>query len=233
MRRVKRLSVLPPTLKASGGGGKKAKKHLDEKRTDPGKTLSFPGYWNNSDVRGALYAQHGKVCAYCGCGLPRNDRGDVEHYRPKGNVREDPDHGGYWWIAYDFNNYFLSCSLCNRTRKSDRFPLRPRGNRIKFDTRAGLAGEARLLLEPVDDPVEAWLWVDWRNPLCRVKPRENLSRVQRRQVNGMLEFFRINRDPPGCCGRGRMSVPAYLNCLLMIKRMRPEERPSGICPIAW
>jgi hypothetical protein len=27
----------------------------------------FPdGQWNNPDVRGALYAMHGRVCAYCG-----------------------------------------------------------------------------------------------------------------------------------------------------------------------
>ena len=56
------------------------------------------------------------LCLRC-----HNDRGDVEHFRPKSAVLDDPLHGGYWWLAYDFQNYLLSCSLCNRVRKKTRF----------------------------------------------------------------------------------------------------------------
>src|SRR6266481_3442684 len=73
------------------------------------------GLWNNPDVRGALYAMHGRACAYCEQHLPENDRGDVEHFRPESLYR---------WLAYAFDNYLLSCSICNRTLKRDRFPLR-------------------------------------------------------------------------------------------------------------
>lgn len=194
MRNVKRLSVLVPTLKPDGSGGGKAAEHLQEKRADSGKKLQFSAHWNNTDVRGALYAQHGKVCSYCGCHLPRNDRGDVEHYRPKGKVKEAPEHGGYWWLAYAYENYFISCSPCNRTRKGFRFPLRPRGSHVTFSQRHRLRTEARLLLDPVDDPVENWLWVDWQSPVCRIKARDQLSRTNRIQVEGMLKFFRINLD---------------------------------------
>ncbi|MFM6188979.1 MAG: hypothetical protein ACKPEN_13315 [Planktothrix sp.] len=58
---------------------------------------------------------------------------DVDHFRPKNRVYEDPDHEGYWWLAFDWRNYRYSCQLCNQRRvdttnntnggKWDRFPI--------------------------------------------------------------------------------------------------------------
>lgn len=58
---------------------------------------------------------------------------DVDHFRPKGSVAEDPDHEGYWWLAFDWLNYRYSCTWCNQRRvdienctdggKWDHFPL--------------------------------------------------------------------------------------------------------------
>jgi uncharacterized protein (TIGR02646 family) len=58
---------------------------------------------------------------------------DVEHFRPKGAVAEDPDHEGYWWLAFDYQNYRYSCQWCNQRRvdtlndtdggKWDHFPV--------------------------------------------------------------------------------------------------------------
>ncbi|CAD5920402.1 hypothetical protein PCC9214_00622 [Planktothrix tepida] len=58
---------------------------------------------------------------------------DVDHFRPKNRVYEDPDHEGYWWLAFDWRNYRYSCQLCNQHRvdtanntnggKWDRFPI--------------------------------------------------------------------------------------------------------------
>src|SRR5690242_11153758 len=43
-------------------------------------------------------------CWYCEA---RTDRmlGDMDHYRPKGEVAEDSAHPGYWWLAYDWRNF--------------------------------------------------------------------------------------------------------------------------------
>ena len=147
-------------------------------------------------MRGLLYARHGGVCAFCGCDLPRNDRGDVEHFRPKGKVEDDQNHGGYWWLAYDLNNYLLSCSLCNRVRKKDRFPLRPGGRRrVTYGERHRLRQEARLLLHPEWDPVEEWLRVEWQERLCLIRPRENLPPPSRKRAQLVIRFFRLNEDP--------------------------------------
>jgi len=58
---------------------------------------------------------------------------DVDHFRPKNRVDEDPVHEGYWWLAFDWRNYRYSCQWCNQRRvdtansteggKWDRFPV--------------------------------------------------------------------------------------------------------------
>ena len=139
MRSLVAASLFPPTLKDQGEGGRQAARHDQQKAINASIGLSFPDHWNNPDVRGVLYARHGRVCAYCGCDLPDNDKGDVEHFRPKGKVIEDATHGGYWWLAYTFANYLMSCAVCNRVCKRDRFPLRPAARqRVTYQTRQRL-----------------------------------------------------------------------------------------------
>ncbi len=69
--------------------------------------------------------------------------GDIDHYKPKSVVEEILTEGeenedlftvsgrtfkkscqyGYWWLAYDWDNYLLSCTLCNQPWKRALFPL--------------------------------------------------------------------------------------------------------------
>jgi hypothetical protein len=191
---VRRPAVIPPTLRPGGSGGKKASANEAARVADPKAALSFPDHWNLADVRGLLYAAQGRACGYCGRALPGNDRGDVDHFRPKNPAVDDPDHGGYWWLAYDIENYFLSCSTCNSAYKGNKFPLRPRSRRLSFQDRSRLHDEARLLLDPSRDPLDTWLRVEYQEPLCPVVPAKNLSRTAASQVRATLEFFRINHD---------------------------------------
>ena len=195
MRSIQRVRAWVPTLAPGGRGWNKAAQNVTARKVDANAELTFPDHWNQPDVRGALYVAQGRVCAYCGCHLPRNDRGDVDHFRPKRRLPDDPSHGGYWWLAYVFENYLLSCSTCNSIYKRSQFPLRPRARRITFRDRARLVREARLLLDPARDPIEQWLKVEWRNPLCPIRPAEELSSTNRAQVNKTLEVFHINSDP--------------------------------------
>jgi hypothetical protein len=187
--------VIVPTLARSGIGTQTALDHRRRRRGAADAPLSFTDHWNRPDVRGLLYAVHGHSCAYCGGFLPRNDRGDIDHFRPKGKVHEDPLHGGYWWLAYAIGNYLLSCSLCNSACKGTRFPLAAGTRRIAFAERRRLAQEARLLLDPAVDPIDDWVEVGWRDPLCPVRPRPGLAPREREQVEHTLALFRINRDP--------------------------------------
>jgi len=74
----------------------------------------------------------GNKCWYVECKNPGTDD-DIDHYRPKGRIAEDPTHGGYWWEALNWKNFRLSCHRANRLRgnpetgsthgKGDHFPL--------------------------------------------------------------------------------------------------------------
>lgn len=79
-------------------------------------------------VRDALRtAQHDK-CAFCESVVTHITPGDIEHYRPKRGYRQRPaeplTYPAYYWLAYDWDNLFLACPLCNQRFKENLFPLR-------------------------------------------------------------------------------------------------------------
>jgi len=85
-------------------------------------------------------------CAYCESNVDATGWGDVEHYRPKRKVEEEPAHGGYYWLAYDPSNLLPSCQKCNQGQgKMNHFPVVP-------STRAfnelAVPSEVPLLLSP-------------------------------------------------------------------------------------
>ncbi len=114
-------------------------------------------------VKNALIkAQHGKCC-FCESQFTHVSYGDVEHFRPKGGwiqTEGDPlTKPGYYWLAYDWENLFASCQLCNQRFKKNHFPL------IDANTRAishldDIASESHLLPHPADDDPESFLTYD-------------------------------------------------------------------------
>ena len=61
--------------------------------------------------------------------------GDVEHYRPKAGYQQTKSRPlqrpGYYWLAYRWNNLFLSCTLCNQRFKKNLFPLEEPNDRAR------------------------------------------------------------------------------------------------------
>jgi len=56
-------------------------------------------------------------CGYCEAEARVVAHCDVEHIRPK---------SVYWWLGLCFDNYVLSCQICNQTHKGDKYPaVRP------------------------------------------------------------------------------------------------------------
>jgi hypothetical protein len=135
----------------------------------------FPNLWTEFKHHFSK-AQRGK-CGFCERDATTHG-GDVEHYRPKNGLQDLPDdpsergkedeYGGflrekrklkwlfdmaYWWLAYEWSNYLLSCARCNRGWKRCLFPIAevPR-------PRAPSSGdvETPLLLSPFgpDDPTQ-------------------------------------------------------------------------------
>lgn len=103
------------------------KKTTHEERAEYFRTANI---W--SKFKPILIKYYGEKCWYSECSL-EGSFGDVDHFRPKnksvdaeGNtILED----GYWWLAYDYLNYRLSCEKSNRSfgdgGKNDIFPLKP------------------------------------------------------------------------------------------------------------
>jgi uncharacterized protein (TIGR02646 family) len=121
--------------------------------------------YRDEEVKKALEELFHRKCAYC---ETKQEGFDVEHYRPKGRVAENPNHPGYYWLAYAWENLLPSCVFCNQSRrdpptwdnphtgpaagKIDQFPLRDETKRA-MDHTGSLAGEEPLLLNPcTDDP---------------------------------------------------------------------------------
>jgi len=80
------------------------------------------------------YAQFGK-CGFCESNVTKTGYGDVEHYHPKGEVWALSETGsqrsktvlsefGYWWLAYEWENYLFACSKCNQKFKGSYFPVK-------------------------------------------------------------------------------------------------------------
>lgn len=108
------------------------------------------GHESVKDVQ--LNSQHGKCC-YC----EKISRGEIEHYRPKGAVKQSSKstirYPGYYWLAYDWDNLLVSCTDCNRS-KSILFPLEDEAARARSH-HDNIQDEKPLFINPAkDDPRE-------------------------------------------------------------------------------
>lgn len=117
---------------------------LDRAKARTDAILAAGAFTEESSIWGAIKLvymrlQHFK-CIYCERPLAGETAGsaeqDVEHFRPKKNVKTWPRRGrtypfptgsaspgGYYWLAYDPENYAAACKPCNGTLKSDNFPV--------------------------------------------------------------------------------------------------------------
>ena len=113
--------------------------------------------YRHKTVKNALYRLYRQKCGYCESKTLHGGPLEVEHYRPKASVAQDNASRGYYWLAYEWSNLLLSCSMCNR-HKGHRFPISGKRmleppERAKWRCDA-MRDEQPLLLNPeIDDPV--------------------------------------------------------------------------------
>ncbi|KFE68966.1 hypothetical protein [Hyalangium minutum] len=114
-------------------------------------------YGHETVKQALIQAQHGK-CAFCESRFTHIDFGDVEHFRPKAGWRQEegePLHRpGYYWLAYEWANLFVSCTLCNQQFKRNLFPLGTPAKRARSH-KNDVTEEDPLLLDPAADDPEA------------------------------------------------------------------------------
>ncbi len=120
MRYFDRSSVpAPSSLTDAAGAGKAELISAREFYTkSPEKTYSFSAY-KGTDVAETLRKLFNDKCAYCESTFRAVSPADIEHYRPKGRVKDEENHQGYWWLAADWENLLPCCIDCNRERHQD------------------------------------------------------------------------------------------------------------------
>ncbi|MDJ0840739.1 MAG: hypothetical protein QNK37_29780 [Acidobacteriota bacterium] len=135
------------------------------------------GIW--SEISSVYREIQYKKCGFCER-LIREDGGELEHFRPKGNVREWPSENdqrtldalahledfetggsmekGYYTLAYAPLNYSMACSHCNSILKRCYFPIAGRRKKRPGQNPAAYAVEKPYLIYPLgvldDNPEE-------------------------------------------------------------------------------
>jgi len=91
-----------------------------------------------------LYRKQSSRCAICEERMPQRRSADIEHFRNKAH---------YWWLAYNYTNYYLACSECNSTNKGEQFPIYENKPKNEFSTRKN--AETPLLINPyIENPYD-------------------------------------------------------------------------------
>jgi uncharacterized protein (TIGR02646 family) len=138
-----------------------------------------------------------KKCWYCEAEEIRSDM-PVDHYRPKGKVENDTDHEGYWWLAFDWENYRCACTYCNSRRifedteggKACKFPIVDPTTRA-YSSTDNLAAEAPDFLDPFDPDDFKLLWFDG-DGLPEAAP--SCTDDQARKVTNSIDIFHLNEQ---------------------------------------
>lgn len=176
-----------------------AEQALEEVRAADGDSEEVNAHgdvWRN--LKDALEEVSKGKCWYCESSQHRADNA-VDHYRPK-NKNRSGEHEGYWWLAFDWQNYRYSCTYCNSRRKDDvkgtsggkhdNFPLFNPDERATVDN-PDHSRELPLLLDPTVPEDPGLLWYE---PDGRVVPKYSKGLSERRYIRAekSIELYHLN-----------------------------------------
>ena len=127
-----------------------------------------------------LRAQYNKCC-YCESRFRHTSYGAVEHYRPKGTVKQAlgqaEEYPGYYWLVYDWNNLLASCEVCNTSYKGNVFPLLD--NRVRARSHHdSIEVERPLFINPAIENPQDHIYFRGASP-------EPLTEVGRATIHGL------------------------------------------------
>lgn len=112
--------------------------------------------YNSDIVRDTLEGVQKNKCCYCETKSTRSNN-DVEHFRPKAAYSSDykgvSKYPGYFWLAYDWDNLFLACQVCNQIFKNDFFPIVNESKRAQLNHFI-IDDEVSLFIHPSKDEPE-------------------------------------------------------------------------------
>lgn len=157
-----------------------------------------------SDIKPAFLKLQNYKCAYCERALEEATiEWDVEHFRPKNRVTpwlgppRPPGHGlstGYYWLAYNIENYCVACKTCNSNLKADHFPISGRAGNIHDDISTLHVVEQPLLLFPFGNrDVDPETLIGWNGttPI----PLAQSGTPEHRRAQTTIAFFKLDQRP--------------------------------------
>jgi len=163
--------------------------------------------WGAGELRAALSSLVGHKCWYTEVTLEGADS-HVDHFRPKGAVREVDENlkntkttlPGYWWLAFELDNYRLTCQHANVRRvdkntdggKWDYFPVE--GARAVEGIPTSQITERNLILDPASATDVRLLWFDGDGaPSCSKWKRQPNDRDEQR-VKATIWIYHLNKE---------------------------------------
>lgn len=158
-----------------------------------------------------------KKCWYCEAEEIRSDM-PVDHFRPKGKVEESVHHDGYWWLAFDWENYRCACTFCNSKRnleetqggKGCHFPIFNEGSRATSSA-DNYNDEQPAILDPCDPDDDRLIWFDSDGV---PEPINGANNEQTQKVNNSTKIFHLH-ETKICRKRNkiRLDVKRYVDDL--------------------
>jgi uncharacterized protein (TIGR02646 family) len=103
-----------------------------------GSSSKYDCRYKLDDIKTSLKTIYNSKCAYCETSL---EQLHVDHYRPK--------RGGYYWLAYSWDNLLLSCPTCNRKKGND-FPIAA-SSKVVYDENRDTLDQINTLSARYDD----------------------------------------------------------------------------------
>ena len=189
---IKRPASPPAVLQPDSDARKKAEKRIkaiiDAGNIPTSKDFSKSALWGRKAVRKALWDMQNGRCCYCERYRDTMRESDIEHFRPKTECSDkNPSKPAYWWLAYEWDNLFFGCRLCNQEYKKTQFPIRgTRANSPKDD----LEAEDKFLINPAEENPEEFIDYDFADPL-RVMP--NGKAPNRQRGNRTIDICKLDR----------------------------------------
>jgi uncharacterized protein (TIGR02646 family) len=118
--------------------------------------MFYSSIYGHKEVKNELIELQHDKCCFCESKIGHTDFGDVEHFRPKGGWVQDDETiftPGYYWLAYNWDNLFLSCKKCNQRHKRNFFPLL--NDKRAFCHTDNIDDELPIFIHPVFDNPES------------------------------------------------------------------------------
>ena len=160
-----------------------------------------------SEVKEVFIELQHRKCVFCERQFESQEYGriehDLEHFRPKSSVKPWPPRDwttnytapmggdskdGYYWLAYDLENYAAACKVCNSPLKSDYFPVA--GQRAKTKRSYDPSQEKPYLCYPIGaNDVNPETLITFRATTAVPVAASGHARVRGEVI---IDFFQLN-----------------------------------------